>query len=100
MPLDLDISAIPADQLLATLAQLAAWQSQVAARLMAMPAVDAADDHGDDRMLTTLEAADLLRRNVKWIYRHRKSLPFARKLSERSWVFSELGLRKWLSRQR
>ena len=53
-----------------------------------------------DRMLTTEEAAALLRRSTKWIYRHQKGLPFARRLSARSWVYSELGLRKWLARQR
>lgn len=35
---DLDVSAIPADQIPATLARLAALQVQLAARLMAAPA--------------------------------------------------------------
>jgi predicted DNA-binding transcriptional regulator AlpA len=97
---ELDVAAIPADQLLATLAQLAAWQSQLAARLMTpAPAPEAVAD-GSDRLLTTVEAAAILRRSVKWIYRHQKTLPFARRLSARSWVFSERGLQKWLARQR
>lgn len=97
MMLDLDIDSIPADQIPATLAQLAAWQSQLAARLM-IPA-EVVDD-GDDHLLTTEEAAKLLRRSTKWISRHRRNLPFARKLSERSWVYSEQALRRWLARQK
>jgi hypothetical protein len=97
---ELDVAAIPADQLLATLAKLAAWQSQVAARLMTpAPAPEAAAD-GSDRLLTTAEAAALLRRSVKWLYRRNGNLPFARKLSDRSWVYSERGLHRWLSRQK
>ena len=96
---ELDIAAIPAADIPATLARLAAWQSQLAARLMEAPAPEAAPGE-PDKMLTTEETASQLRRSVKWVYRHRKSLPFARKLSERSWVYSEQGLRKWLARQR
>ena len=94
--LDLDIAAIAVADIPAALTQLAAYQAQLAARLM-VPAEPV--DDGDDLLLTTEEAAKLLRRSTKWISRHRRSLPFARKLSERSWVYSELGLRKWLSRQ-
>jgi Helix-turn-helix domain len=54
----------------------------------------------DDKMLTTEEAAKLLRRSAKWISRHRRNLPFARKLSERSWVYSQTGLNRWLSARR
>jgi hypothetical protein len=95
--LDLDIAAIAVADIPAALTQLAAYQAQLAARLM-VPAEPV--DDGDDLLLTTEEAAKLLRRSTKWISRHRRSLPFARKLSERSWVYSELGLRKWLSRQK
>jgi hypothetical protein len=99
MLLELDIAAIPAADIPAALAQLAAWQSQLAARLMTAPAPEAAADE-PDRMLTPREAAELLRRSTKWISRHRRSLPFGRRLGPRSWVYSELGLRKWLARQR
>jgi hypothetical protein len=53
-----------------------------------------------DVMLTTLEASKLLRRSTKWISRHRRSLPFAKKLVARSWVYSEQGLRRWLARKK
>jgi Helix-turn-helix domain len=62
------------------------------------PAEPASDE--PDRMLTASEAAERLRRSPKWLSRHRKSLPFARRLASRSWVYSESGLKRWLSRQK
>jgi hypothetical protein len=98
---DFDPATLPAAEIPAALAQLAGWQTTLAARLMATP-VSVREDAGDepDKMLTTAEAAALLRRSVKWLYRHQKDLPFARKLSERSWIYSEQGLHRWLARQR
>jgi hypothetical protein len=97
---DFDPATLPAEQIPAALAQLSAWQGQLAARLMApAPAAEVATD-APERMLTTIEAAGMLRRSTKWIYRNNKRLPFARRLSERSWVYSEQGLRRWLARQR
>ena len=96
MTLDLNIDAISISEIPAVLAQLAAYQAQLAARLM-IPA-EVVDD-GEDHLLTTEETATLLRRSTKWISRHRRSLPFARKLSERLWVYSEQGLRRWLARR-
>jgi predicted DNA-binding transcriptional regulator AlpA len=99
MLLDLDISAIPTDQLLPTLTRLAALQSQVAARLMATPAPEPAADE-PDRWLTTAQVAERLQCSLKHIYRHQKSWPFAKKLSAKQWRFSERGLEKWLSRKK
>jgi hypothetical protein len=97
MTLDLNIDAISVSEIPAVLAQLAAYQAQLAARLM-VPAPEPEAD--EDKLLTAAEASQILRRSTKWISRHRRSLPFARKLSERSWVYSEQGLRRWLARQR
>jgi predicted DNA-binding transcriptional regulator AlpA len=97
MLLDLDISAIPTDQLLPTLTRLAALQSQVAARLMATPAPVAVDEEGDDRLLTISEAAALLKCSPKWFYRHPR-LPFVRRLGPRCVRYSEKSLRLWLKR--
>jgi hypothetical protein len=69
------------------------------ARLLEPEPVEPPTDE-QERMLTTEEAAKLLRRSTKWISRHRRNLPFARKLSERSWVYSEQGLRRWLARKK
>jgi helix-turn-helix protein len=104
---DFNPLTVPADQIPAALVALAAQQSELAAQAAALaarlltptPASEAAADEAD-HLLTTVEAAAILRRSVKWLYRHQKNLPFARKLSERSWVFSEQGLRRWLARQR
>lgn len=76
-----DPSTLPAADIPAVLAQLSAWQGQLAARLMVTPtpAPEAADG-SSDRMLKTAEAAALLRRSVKWLYRRNKTLPFARRL--------------------
>jgi hypothetical protein len=69
------------------------------ARLLEPEPVEPATDE-PDKMLTASEAAARLRRSTKWLSRHRKSLPFARKLSERSWIYSKQGLRRWLARQK
>jgi predicted DNA-binding transcriptional regulator AlpA len=53
----------------------------------------------DDRMLTAKEAAELLRRSPRWLYRNRKKLPFVRPLSTRSFLCSERGIRQWLNRR-
>lgn len=88
---ELDISAIPREAIPKLIVALAA-------RLLEPEPVEPVSDE-PDRSLTTEEAAALLRRSTKWISRHRRSLPFARKLSERSWVYSEQGLRRWLARR-
>lgn len=101
--LRMDPSAIPTNQIPAVLSALAALQGALAARLIAspQPATDgsvAGNDH--DTLLTVGETAERLRRSPKWVYRRVKTLPFARKLDNRSWVFSQKGLEKWLARQR
>lgn len=58
------------------------------------PAVEA------DRLLSPEEAARLLGVEVSWLYRHRRRLPFARKLSHKTLRFSEAGLRKWQALKR
>jgi hypothetical protein len=53
----------------------------------------------DDESLTIEEAAALLRRSTKWIYRHRAHLPFVRKIGPRSYLVSKAGLLRWCNRQ-
>jgi predicted DNA-binding transcriptional regulator AlpA len=91
-----DINAVPRERIPALIAALAARLLEPAPT--PEPAEAAVD--GADKMLTAAEAAELLRRSVKWLYRRKGTLPFARRLSGRSWVYSEQGLRKWLARQR
>jgi predicted DNA-binding transcriptional regulator AlpA len=98
---DFDPSSIPVEQIPAVLAAFAAWQSSLAVRLIATPATTAETAlEKEDRMLTVRECADRLRKSPKWVYRRTKTLPFARCLGPRSWVFSEKGLEKWLSQRR
>lgn len=99
--LDFDPSTLPPESIPAALNQLAALQAQLAARLLerrqepAAPEVD-----NDDRLITTREAATLLGHSEKWVYRHVKSLPFARRIGSRDYRFSVVGLHQWQARQR
>lgn len=51
-------------------------------------------------LLTVDEAAALLRLSRRWLYRHAKTLPFARKLSRKVLRFSRSGLARWLATKR
>ena len=53
-----------------------------------------------ETMLTVAEAAILLRRKPRWIYRNAKRLSFVRRLGPKSLLCSETGIRKWLEKQR
>jgi predicted DNA-binding transcriptional regulator AlpA len=98
---EFDPTSIPVDQIPRTLVALAAWQSALAARLIATPSPShEPKTEAEDRLLTVRECAERLRRSTKWVYRRVKTLPFARCLGPRSWVFSQRGLEKWLARQR
>lgn len=98
---EFDPASIPVEQIPSVLAAFAAWQSALAVRLMTTPATIAeAATETDDRLLTVEECAAHLRKSTKWVYRRTKTLPFARRLGPRSWVFSQRGLEKWLARQR
>ncbi len=98
-PRTIDPASIPADQIPAVLTAIAAVQTALAVRLMAMPA-QPETAAADDVLLTAVEAATILRRSVKWLYRRASKLPFAHMLDNRSWVFSKRGLEKWIARQR
>ncbi|WP_333650172.1 helix-turn-helix transcriptional regulator [Candidatus Binatus sp.] len=101
--LHIDPSAIPSDQIPAVLSALAALQGALAARLIASPEAatkGSVADNDHDTLLTVAETAERLRRSPKWVYRRVKTLPFARKLGNRAWVFSEKGLGKWLAQRR
>jgi predicted DNA-binding transcriptional regulator AlpA len=98
---EFDPASIPVEQIPQVLAAFAAWQSALAARLMATPAAIAETaTETDDRLLTVQECAERLRKSPKWVYRRTRTLPFARCLGPRSWVFSQRGLEKWLAQQR
>jgi hypothetical protein len=60
------------------------------------------DDIGTetDRMLTPDEAAVMLRRSRQWIYRNAHRLPFVKRLSRKSLLCSEAGMKQWLASRR
>jgi len=53
-----------------------------------------------DRLLMPPDAAAMLGVSVKWLHRHHRQLPFARRLSRRALRFSELGLRRWIAQSK
>ncbi len=87
----------------ALLMQCTSAQNLIVARLLALPpAVNGAhpdDDHRDE-WLTPKEAAALLRRDLRWIYRRKKLLPWIRQVSPRSLLCSKRGLDRWLAGRR
>jgi len=54
----------------------------------------------NDNWLIPDEAALILKRKSRWIYRNAGRLPFVRKVSGRGLLCSEKGLRRWLERQK
>lgn len=54
----------------------------------------------DDRMLTPDEAAVMLRRSRPWIYRNAHRLPFVKRISRKSLLCSEAGMKQWLASRR
>jgi hypothetical protein len=97
---DLDPASIPA-VLAACAARLATThEHDEVDDLLTVEQAAANSGAPNDSMLSTAEAAVMLHRSVKWLYRRRNALPFARKLGNRSYVFSRNGLEKWLARQR
>ena len=51
-------------------------------------------------LLTADEAAAELKVKRRWLYRHVKTLPFARKLSRKVLRFSRIGIHRWLATKR
>jgi hypothetical protein len=100
------VDDVPVPQVPSLLSQLAAAQSALAAAQvnllarMLSPGESRIVAGGDDRWLSTDEAADLLKVDRKWLYRRSKSLPFSRRLSRKKLLFSEVGLREWMATRR
>ena len=93
------LNTLPPEEIPALLAQLAAIQSILAARLVAAPiSASAPSSHPPEesnQLLTAEDAAQMLRVTPRWLYRHANHLPFARRLSRKCLRFSEAGLRRW-----
>ena len=89
------LAEIPASDVPALLAQLAAVQGALAARLLSLPSKSPTEPAEPDTLLTAEQAAPLLNVTPHWLYRHAKQLPFTRRLSRKVLRFSESGLRRW-----
>jgi predicted DNA-binding transcriptional regulator AlpA len=63
-------------------------------------AVSESEASMDGDLLRVDQAAQILGVSVRWLYRHYKQLPFARRLSRKTLRFSEAGLRQWLALRR
>lgn len=94
---DFDPASIPIAQVPKIILALSA---RLVAESAPAPAAQAEPNEDGDRLLSTREAAELLGHSVKWMYRHAKSLPFARRLGSRDFRFELKGLRAWQARQR
>jgi predicted DNA-binding transcriptional regulator AlpA len=98
------LNTLPPEEIPALLAQLAAIQSILAARLVATPISAAAPSshqpEESNQLLTAEDAAKILRVTPRWLYRHANRLPFTRRLSRKCLRFSEAGLRRWAETRR
>ena len=100
MIFNLDINAVPIEDIPRVIGELEMLQVQLQARLMAAAVAPAPQaDENDDEMLTTAEAAKLLRRSPRWLYRNAHRLPFVRRLSRKSMLHSKRGIERYLARR-
>jgi hypothetical protein len=77
----------------ADLAELSGAQNALAAALLDSKQAPQNTADADDKMLTADEAAQVLHRDRRWLYRHAGDLPFVRRVSRKSLLCSESGLR-------
>ena len=79
-------------------AVIASLGAAVVPRVAAAPTTSPASTRDD--LLTVEEAAAMLRVSPRWLYRHARTLPFARKLSRKVLRFSRAGIERWLTSRR
>ncbi len=98
-----DPACVPQERIAAVLAQLAALQTALAARLIAHPGNGTQPEpavHEAEELLTAEQAATLLGVSTDWMDRHASGLPFAKRLSRKALRFSKAGLLKWRAGRR
>ena len=93
---------VPTEAIPPLLAQLAAAQGALAARLLCSSTVEGGQQslQEKDSLLTAEQAAALLNVTPRWLYRHAKQLPFVRRLSRKVLRFSEVGIKRWHATKR
>ena len=90
------VQALLVERVAASRVSVGEGQSSAPAEAPATPA----PAWSETDLLTVGEAAALLRLSPRWLYRHAKTLPFARKLSRKVLRFSRSGLARWLATKR
>ena len=55
--------------------------------------------HNEDYSLGVADAAKMLKVSRDWLYKHYKTLPFARKLGSKMLIFSHQGIQVYLKRK-
>ena len=89
---------LPRDVLTALMAQCAALQVALAARLASAPSA-LTPAATQDRTLDANEIAKELGVKRRWVFRHVDQLPFVRRISRNSIVCSQADLRHWRTTQ-
>jgi len=98
-----DAAMVPQECIARMLAQLAALQSALAARLILDPGAQSQAQQPvaeTEELLTAEQAAALLSVSVDWMYRHASGLPFTKRLSRKALRFSRAGLMRWRAGRR
>jgi predicted DNA-binding transcriptional regulator AlpA len=85
---------VPAEAIPGLLAQLAAAQTALAGRLLAMPSGTARAP--SEELLTVEEAARRLATTPDWLYRRARRLPFAVRVGPRQLRFSSAGIDRYI----
>ena len=71
-------------------------RAQLWSRLQAPAPTATPNGNAPDRLLTVVEATEILAVDKRWLYRNADSLPFTRRIGSRALRFSERGLRRWV----
>jgi hypothetical protein len=96
-------AGLPKAALLSLLLRTAAVQSSLTAQLAAIETIEelpAPTQEGEVHWLKPDEAATILRRAPRWIYRNAERLPFVKRISRKSLLCSEQGIYRWLASQK
>ena len=97
MTLDLDVAALPREELPQVLGRLEELGARVRLRLAEVPATAGP---GASRIIDADEAAAIAATAPRWLLSHTKGLKFRCDLSRKQARFDEAGLRAWLATRR
>lgn len=93
LPSPADLAAVPAEEIPAVMAQLAALQAALAVRLLE----DRRDPESASQLIQIADAAAKLDCTVDWLYRHADEFAFTRRVSPKQLRFDLRGLERYLS---